>query len=101
LDQTIDDANKIFAGMGSPVPVELKPGSPAVGWTLAQIRLRGLTGATVLAIRRGEHSVLIPSGEEKLLEGDVLAIAGSKEAVNAARQLLTDQQVAATDPGQL
>jgi CPA2 family monovalent cation:H+ antiporter-2 len=101
LDQTIDDANKIFAGMGSPVPVELKPGSPAVGRTLAQIRLRGLTGATVLAIRRGEHSVLIPSGEEKLLEGDVLAIAGSKEAVNAARQLLTDQQVAATDPGQL
>jgi CPA2 family monovalent cation:H+ antiporter-2 len=100
-DHKLDEANKIFAGLGSPVPVELQPGSPAVGKTLAQIRLRGLTGATVLAIRRGEHSVLIPSGEERLLEGDVLAIAGSKDAVNAAKQVLGDQQVAAADPGQL
>ena len=72
-----------------------------MGKTLAEIRLRGLTGATVLAIRRGEHSVLVPSGEERLLEGDVLAIAGSKDAVNAAKQVLGDQQVAAADPGQL
>ncbi len=100
-DHTSDEANRIFSGIGSPVPVELEPGSPAVGKTLAQIRLRGLTGATVLAIRRGEHSVLIPSGEERLLEGDVLAIAGSKDAVNAAKQVLGDQQVAAADPGQL
>ncbi|HEX2473557.1 MAG TPA: cation:proton antiporter [Lacipirellulaceae bacterium] len=100
-DHKIDEANKIFAGLGSPVPVELQPSSPAIGKTLAQIRLRGLTGATVLAIRRGEHSVLIPSGEERLLEGDVLAIAGSKDAIHAAKQVLGDQQVAAADPGQL
>jgi CPA2 family monovalent cation:H+ antiporter-2 len=100
-DHQNDEANKIFSGLGSPVPVELQPGSPAVGKTLAQIRLRGLTGATVLAIRRGERSVLIPSGQERLLEGDVLAIAGSKDAVNAAKQLLGDQYVAAADPGQL
>jgi CPA2 family monovalent cation:H+ antiporter-2 len=100
-DHTSAATDKIFAGLGSPVPVELQPGSPAVGKTLAQIRLRGLTGATVLAIRRGEDSVLIPSGEDRLLEGDVLAIAGSKDAVNAAKQVLGDQQVAAADPGQL
>jgi K+:H+ antiporter len=100
-DHQNDEANRIFSGLGSPVPVVLQRGSPAVGKTLAQIRLRGLTGATVLAIRRGEHSVLIPSGQERLLEGDVLAIAGSKDAVNAAKQVLGDQQVAAADPGQL
>jgi CPA2 family monovalent cation:H+ antiporter-2 len=100
-DHQNDDAHRIFSGLGSPVPVQLQPGSPAVGKTLAQIRLRGLTGATVLAIRRGEHSVLVPSGEERLLEGDVLAIAGSKDAVNAAKQVLGDQQIAAADPGQL
>jgi monovalent cation:H+ antiporter-2, CPA2 family len=38
---------------------------------------------------------------ERLLEGDVLAIAGSKDAVSAAKQVLGDQQVAAADPGQL
>jgi K+:H+ antiporter len=100
-DHTMEEANKIFAGLGSPTPVELESGSSAIGKTLADIRLRGLTGATVLAIRRGEQSVLIPSGQEQLQEGDVLAIAGSHHAVQAAKQLLGDHQVGAADPGEL
>jgi CPA2 family monovalent cation:H+ antiporter-2 len=100
-DRNTEEANKIFAGLGSPVPVELQAGSPAIGKTLAELRLRGLTGATVLAIRRGEESVLIPSGHERLEQGDVLAIAGSHNAVQAAKELLGDLQVAAADPGEL
>ncbi|HEY3393651.1 MAG TPA: cation:proton antiporter, partial [Lacipirellulaceae bacterium] len=93
-DHANEEANKIFAGLGSPTPVELEAGSPAIGKTLADIRLRGLTGATVLAIRRGEQSVLIPSGQEQLQEGDVLAVAGSHHAIQAAKQLLGDHPVA-------
>jgi CPA2 family monovalent cation:H+ antiporter-2 len=100
-DRNMEDAKKIFAGLGSPTPVELQSDSPAIGKTLAEIRLRGLTGATVLAIRRGEQSVLIPSGQERLEEGDVLAIAGSHHAVEAAKVLLGDNRVAAADPGEL
>jgi CPA2 family monovalent cation:H+ antiporter-2 len=85
------DASKLLAGFGSPVTVELRPDSPAVGKTLAEIELRGLTGATVLAIRRGAESVLIPSGRERLLAGDVLAVAGSHDAIEAARRLLSDR----------
>ena len=85
----LEAVNKTLAGLGSPVPVELHPGNENVGKTLAEIKLRGLTGATVLAIRRGNESVLIPSGHERLEPGDVLAIAGTNEAVNAAKQLLT------------
>jgi CPA2 family monovalent cation:H+ antiporter-2 len=59
-----------------------------VGKTLAQIELRGLTGATVLAIQRGDRSVLVPSGHERLEAGDVLAIAGTRDAVEAAKTLL-------------
>lgn len=84
----LDDANQVFAGLGSPVPVVLPPGSEAVGKTLAQFQLRGLTGATVLAIQRSDTSVLIPTGHERLLAGDVLAIAGNQEAIAAARRLL-------------
>ena len=80
----------MLAGLGSPVPVEVPPGSRVVGKTLAQIQLRGLTGATVLAIQRGEESVLIPAGQELLREGDILAIAGSHDSVEAARKLLSD-----------
>jgi CPA2 family monovalent cation:H+ antiporter-2 len=55
---------------------------------LAQINLRGLTGATVLAVVRGEETVLVPVGKETLLAGDVLALAGSKESIEAATELL-------------
>lgn len=61
----------------------------AVGKTLAEISLRGLTGATVVAIQRGDESVLVPSGRERLLAGDVLAIAGTHDAVEAAKELLS------------
>lgn len=84
----LDDLDRILTGLGSPVPVELQRGNAAVGKTLAEIKLRGLTGATVLAIQRGSESILVPSGHERLSEGDVLAIAGTHEAVQAAKELL-------------
>ena len=65
-----------------------QPGTAAVGKTLAEIKLRGLTGATVLAIQRGDESVLVPSGHERLQAGDILAIAGTHDAVDAAKELL-------------
>jgi CPA2 family monovalent cation:H+ antiporter-2 len=86
--QHVDDLDRIFTGLGSPVSVELPSGSAAVGKTLAEIKLRGLTGATVLAIGRGNESILVPSGHERLTKGDVLAIAGTHEAVQAAKELL-------------
>jgi CPA2 family monovalent cation:H+ antiporter-2 len=88
-DHSLDDANRLLAGLGSPVPVEIGPDTMAEGRTLAQIELRGLTGATVLAIQRGEESVLVPSGHERLEAGDVLAVAGTHDAVEAARALLS------------
>jgi CPA2 family monovalent cation:H+ antiporter-2 len=86
---SLDDINQTLAGLGSPVPVTLSPGNPNVGKTLAEVKLRGLTGATVLAIQRGERSVLIPSGHERLEPGDVLAIAGTHDAVDAAQRILS------------
>jgi CPA2 family monovalent cation:H+ antiporter-2 len=86
----LEGANRVLTGLGTPVPIELASDSPAIGKTLAQIKLRGLTGATVLAIQRGNSSVLIPDGQEQLLAGDILAIAGSQDAVEAARTLLTN-----------
>ena len=80
----------LFPGLGFPVPVVLAPGSPAIGKTLAGINLRGRTGATVLAIRRGEQGLLVPTGRELLQAGDVLALAGTHDSVDAARALLSD-----------
>jgi CPA2 family monovalent cation:H+ antiporter-2 len=67
----------------------LQPGTSVVGKTLAEIKLRGLTGATILAIERDGESVVVPAGNERLQAGDVLAVAGTRTSVEAARELLS------------
>jgi CPA2 family monovalent cation:H+ antiporter-2 len=61
---------------------------PSCGKTLADLDLRGRTGATVLAIERRDGPSIVPSGSEPLQAGDVLALAGSREAVTRALALL-------------
>jgi CPA2 family monovalent cation:H+ antiporter-2 len=78
----------LMPGLGDPSPVRLAPDSFAVGKTLARLNLRGLTGATVLAIARGGEGVLVPTGKETLRPGDVLALAGTHNAIAAARSLI-------------
>jgi CPA2 family monovalent cation:H+ antiporter-2 len=87
----LDHVQVLLPGLGEPTPVRLEAGSPAVGQTLAQLNLRGLTGATVLAIHRGEQGVSFPTAREVLQAGDVVALAGTHEAVEAARSLLAPQ----------
>jgi CPA2 family monovalent cation:H+ antiporter-2 len=71
--------------------VIVAPTSSAAGRTLSDVNLRGLTGATVLCIFRpsaNEQRTLVPTGHERLRAGDVLALAGSQDAIAAARDLL-------------
>jgi CPA2 family monovalent cation:H+ antiporter-2 len=75
-------------GLGEPVSCEVTSGSRAVGRSLAELNLRGLTGATVLAIHRPGGDVVLPSASERLEVGHVLALAGTSEAVEAAKVLL-------------
>jgi CPA2 family monovalent cation:H+ antiporter-2 len=86
--EALRQVHQILPGLGEPTPVPLDPRSPAVGRTLADLNLRGATGATVLAIARGERGLLVPTADEVLRPGDILALAGTHEAVAAARRLL-------------
>jgi CPA2 family monovalent cation:H+ antiporter-2 len=86
--QTIERLHAVLPGLGEPVPVRLDDTSRAVGRTLASLDLRGRTGATVLAIRREGGNSLVPTGHEVLRTGDVLALAGSGESIEAARRKL-------------
>ena len=78
----------MFPGIGEPTAVRLREGSPAAGRSLSALGVRGRTGATVLAISRPGGSVMVPAAGEVLRAGDVLVLAGSHEAVDAARELL-------------
>jgi CPA2 family monovalent cation:H+ antiporter-2 len=84
----LDEAHHLLPGLGALVAVRLVATSPAAGLTLAELNLRGLTGATVLAVRRGAGAVIVPSAQERLTAGDVLGLAGAHEAVEAAKTLL-------------
>jgi len=94
-EQALEQIQHLMPGLGELVPVRLDDRSASVGKTLAQLNLRGATGASVLAIARGEQSVIVPLAGEVLHAGDVLALAGTHDAVAAAIALLTGPAPAA------
>jgi CPA2 family monovalent cation:H+ antiporter-2 len=78
----------VLPGLGTPTAVRVAATSALVGQTLAATNLRGATGATVLAIQRGALSIPVPAATDTILADDVLALAGSTEAIAAATALL-------------
>ena len=71
------------------VSITVDKGARAVGQSLAQLNLRARTGATVLAISRGEGGFATPQPHEPLRAGDILALAGSDDAIASARETVT------------
>jgi len=68
--------------------VEIVPGSPACGRTLAEIELRSRSGATVLNLVRNDRPMPSPDGATRLDAGDLLVLYGSHEAIDRALELL-------------
>ena len=81
------ELDRLLPGLGTPEPITLAANSPAVGRSLAALNLRAATGATVLVILRGGAGV-VPTADEPLRAGDVLALAGTREALAAATEIL-------------
>ena len=86
-EQVLEVIRERLPGIGEPVAVKVSPESRAVGRSLAQLDLRAATGASVLAIAR-ESGVTVPSPNEELHGDDVLAVAGTHEAIGAVRAIV-------------
>jgi CPA2 family monovalent cation:H+ antiporter-2 len=84
----LERIHQLLPGLGALATVRLETNGVAVGRTLADLNLRGRTGAAVLAVTRAEGGVIVPTGREELRAGDVLALAGSHDAIEAARTML-------------
>ena len=82
---------ELLPGLGEPSSVRLDAGSHAVGRTLAELNLRAHSGASVLAILRGEEGIIAPAADEILRADDVLALAGTHAAIDAAREILAQR----------
>ena len=83
----LEDVNAVLPGLGEPVAIRVVPQSIAVGRSLAQLNLRGATGATVLAIKRGTTQIPTPLGREVIQADDVVAVAGAHDALAVARAI--------------
>jgi monovalent cation:H+ antiporter-2, CPA2 family len=90
-DPTLEDVQALLPGLGELASVKLAADTVAIGKTLAQINLRALSGASVITILRGNEG-LKPTGREELKEGDVLALAGTRDAIEAAKALLCERR---------
>jgi len=91
LGRTMERMVIMLPGLGEPVLMTVAPGSKVDGKTLREIDLRGLTGATVMAVTKdpeGARRSIIPSATELLEVGDIIAIAGSPDALAAAREMI-------------
>ncbi|MFO7562226.1 MAG: cation:proton antiporter [Enhygromyxa sp.] len=84
----VEEAGAMLPGFGQVEAITITTG-PLVGLTLGELDLHTRTGATVLALVREGASVPRPGSEVSLAIGDTLALIGSKEAVESARDLLT------------
>ncbi len=67
--------------------ITIAPDSWVVGRSLDAIRLRSSTGATVIALSRGETDTFSPPADMLLAAGDVLTLVGSETARTWARKL--------------
>jgi CPA2 family monovalent cation:H+ antiporter-2 len=93
----LEDVNAILPGLGEPIAIRVIPQSIAVGKSLAQLNLRGATGATVLAIRRGTQQIPTPLGREVIHANDMVAVAGAHDALAVARAIFSPDLSRARD----
>jgi CPA2 family monovalent cation:H+ antiporter-2 len=94
----LSEVEAMLPGFSGLTPILLNPAAAAVGRSLAELDLRAKTGASVLAITREGEGNANPSPKDLLRAGDVLAVAGSAEAVAAARELLLGVVTNSTAP---
>jgi CPA2 family monovalent cation:H+ antiporter-2 len=86
--ETMEFVRMTLPGIGAPTSCTVPPGSPAVGRSLKELNLRGRTGATVVALVRGDQRIPFPDADARLAAGDLVALAGTRTAIEAARPVV-------------
>ena len=68
--------------------IEVAKGSSAKGKTLSDLKLREITGLTVVAVVRGGIEQFSPGAEFVLDEGDILLVVGSEQGREKLQEIL-------------
>lgn len=68
--------------------VEIRPGTEFAGRPLGDTKARTRTGASIVAIVRGDEVLASPGPEEVLRPADVLVVIGTEDGIAGVRQLV-------------
>lgn len=68
--------------------VEVRPGSRYAGRPLGDTQARTRTGASIVAIVRGDRVLASPGPDEVLHPGDVLVVIGTDDGIDGVRRLV-------------
>ncbi|MCT7356577.1 cation:proton antiporter regulatory subunit [Streptomyces sp. 15-116A] len=83
-----------FADLTREVPglnagqVEVRPGSPFVGRALGETRACTRTGASIVAVVRGEDVIASPGQAQTLRAGDTLVVIGTREGIAGVQRIV-------------
>jgi CPA2 family monovalent cation:H+ antiporter-2 len=84
----VGEVKRLVPGLGEAATISLPANRPLGGRTLKALDLRGLTGATVIAIDRGPRTSSTRLPTRCCGRGTCWCLTGSQESVNNARDLL-------------
>lgn len=80
-----DATSSSLAGLRIPdfkiTTLKVKPGSRAAGRTLTDLELRKRCRVSILAIRRGDKTILNPGGDDMLVQGDDIIVTGQPDCI--------------------
>lgn len=68
--------------------ISVPAGSPADGTTKGDLDVKKKTGASIVAVRRGDDITLSPMPDYRFAAGDIVAIVGDEDSLAAARKLI-------------
>ncbi len=68
--------------------LEVRPGSPYAGRTIADTQARSRTGVSIVAVLRGETALPAPTPDVRLEAGDTLLVVGTGQGVRDLGALL-------------
>ena len=94
--ETLARSRYSFAEAASPLPnfeVPVPDDSPMIGRNIGSLHFWQQTGATIIAIRRGQNVLISPGPTAELYGGDVIILIGTTDAVNAAYRLVSAKEV--------
>lgn len=62
----------------NPIEIKIQPGSWVIGHNIAELRFWQETGGTIVALRRGDHSIISPGPFALFEEDDVVVVVGEE-----------------------